>query len=120
MVVGALIPYVATSVFTHVQSPFSGEDEDELFDSICNHQVSFSRYLDQTTISFLDKVHTHDIDLRNSYVYGYIFEHHSVHSTFKFKYICLYDKVFGGGLHTSPDGVNFDCIHLMVYVVKGH
>ncbi len=38
------------------QSPFSGEDEEELFDAICNSQVSYSRYLDQHTINFLDRV----------------------------------------------------------------
>ena len=48
-------PSTCEYVVSVLQSPFSGEDEDELFDSICNHQVSFSRYLDQTTISFLDK-----------------------------------------------------------------
>ena len=52
-----------------VQSPFSGDDEEELFDSICNHQVSFSRYLDQTTISYLDKVSPHNILLLLVYMY---------------------------------------------------
>ena len=51
------------SVSMLLQSPFSGEDEDELFDSICNHQVTFSRYLDQTTINFLDKVLNFSVNL---------------------------------------------------------
>ena len=38
------------------QSPFSGEDEEELFDSICNSQVSYSRFLEPNTINFLDRV----------------------------------------------------------------
>ena len=41
------------------QSPFGGEDEEELFDSICNSKIPYSRYLEQNTISFLDKVCTH-------------------------------------------------------------
>ena len=38
------------------QSPFGGEDEEELFDSICNSKIPYSRYLEQSTINFLDKV----------------------------------------------------------------
>ena len=41
---------------THTQSPFGGEDEDELFDSICNSRIPYSRYLDSYTIDFLDKL----------------------------------------------------------------
>jgi novel protein kinase C delta type len=38
------------------QSPFGGEDEEELFDSICNSKIPYSRYLEASTINFLDKV----------------------------------------------------------------
>lgn len=38
------------------QSPFSGDDEEELFESICNSQVSYSRFLDPHTINFLDRL----------------------------------------------------------------
>lgn len=38
------------------QSPFGGEDEEELFDSICNSKIPYSRYLETSTINFLDKV----------------------------------------------------------------
>lgn len=38
------------------QSPFCGEDEEELFHAICNAEVPFSRNLDPNTVSFLDKL----------------------------------------------------------------
>ena len=38
------------------QSPFGGEDEEELFDSICNSKIPFSRFLENSTIDYLDKL----------------------------------------------------------------
>ena len=48
--------FTHTHTHTHTQSPFGGEDEEELFDSICNSKIPFSRYLDNYTIDFLDKL----------------------------------------------------------------
>ena len=36
------------------QSPFGGEDEEQLFDSIQNSEIPFSRFLDQYTSTFLN------------------------------------------------------------------
>ena len=32
------------------QSPFGGEDEEELFDPICNSKIPYSRYLEQSIL----------------------------------------------------------------------
>ena len=38
------------------QSPFSGEDEEELFNSICNSRVPFPSFVTPSTAGYLDKV----------------------------------------------------------------
>jgi novel protein kinase C delta type len=38
------------------QSPFNGEDEEELFESICNDDTNYPRWLDQDALSLIDKL----------------------------------------------------------------
>ena len=39
-----------------VQSPFYGDDEEELFHSICNEQVVYPRWFPPEALNFVDKV----------------------------------------------------------------
>ena len=40
-----------------MQSPFYGDDEEELFQSICNEQVIYPRWFPADALNFVDKVH---------------------------------------------------------------
>ena len=40
----------------NVQSPFYGEDEEELFQSICNEEVIYPRWFPADALNFVDKV----------------------------------------------------------------
>ena len=39
-----------------MQSPFYGEDEEELFQSICNEEVIYPRWFPADALNFVDKV----------------------------------------------------------------
>ena len=41
----------------YIQSPFYGDDEEELFQSICNEQVVYPRWFPADALNFVDKVH---------------------------------------------------------------
>jgi len=47
---------VVQSVVCPFQSPFPGEDEEEVFDSIVNEEVRYPRYLSSEAISILRRV----------------------------------------------------------------
>ena len=47
---------VSTDMFTLTQSPFPGEDEEEVFDSIVNDDVRYPRFLSSEAISIMRKV----------------------------------------------------------------
>ncbi len=51
-------------LFPPPQSPFGGDDEEELFDSICNSKIPYSRFLDNHTIDYLDKLLQRDPAVR--------------------------------------------------------
>ena len=46
------------------QSPFQGEDEDELFHSICNDSVDYPRWLSKEAINMVDKLLQRDPENR--------------------------------------------------------
>ena len=43
-------------MFTLTQSPFPGEDEEEVFDSMVNDDVRYPRFLSSEAISIMRKV----------------------------------------------------------------
>ena len=49
------VPYVF-SYSLHLQSPFPGDDEEEVFDSIVNDEVRYPRFLTPETVSVIQKV----------------------------------------------------------------
>ena len=46
------------------QSPFQGEDEDELFHSICNDSIDYPRWLSKDAINLVDKLLQRDPEKR--------------------------------------------------------
>lgn len=50
--------------FVSVQSPFPGDDEEEVFDSIVNDEVRYPRFLSNEAIGIIRRVMTHkDLDV---------------------------------------------------------
>lgn len=43
------------------ESPFPGDDEEEVFDSIVNDDVRYPRFLSSEAISIMRKVRTHQV-----------------------------------------------------------
>ena len=39
-----------------LKSPFNGEDEDELFESICSDSPQYPRWLNKHTLNLIDRV----------------------------------------------------------------
>lgn len=48
-------------MFVVVQSPFSGDDEDDLFESILHDNVTYPRWLSAEAVSFVSKVRQTDL-----------------------------------------------------------
>lgn len=48
------VSYVSSSF--HLQSPFPGDDEEEVFDSIVNDEVRYPRFLTPDSVSIIQKV----------------------------------------------------------------
>ena len=44
------------NVFSFVQSPFPGDDEEEVFDSIVNEEVRYPRFLSTESIAIMRRV----------------------------------------------------------------
>ena len=61
--IGTTVKYIPTFLY-YLQSPFGGDDEEELFDSICNSKIPYSRFLDNHTIDYLDKLLQRDPTVR--------------------------------------------------------
>ncbi|XP_057296654.1 protein kinase C delta type-like [Hydractinia symbiolongicarpus] len=52
------------------QSPFAGEDEDDLFASICRDKVFFPKWISESAVSVLTQLMERNISLRLGYAYG--------------------------------------------------
>jgi len=52
------------------QSPFAGEDEDDLFASICKDKVYFPKWISESAVSVLSQLMERNISLRLGYLYG--------------------------------------------------
>ena len=52
------IYYIYTLLYFLIscQSPFNGEDEDELFEAICNDEPQYPRWLNKHTLNLIDRV----------------------------------------------------------------
>ena len=56
-----------------LQSPFPGEDEEEVFDSIVNDDVRYPRFLSSEAISIMRKVHPTTFYILNTVEFKIIF-----------------------------------------------